>query len=216
MAIYNSPKMWSQHVEIHIINRGLHWSYIWYADSKFGLIIVQNILAWTLGRESGGKVRVKMQHYRDGWRSTNVLVNHMKDIHKVKDNQPLSAGCGQKCAFNILNGSEAGRGQNIPTIEESKKFWPTTNPNSTAQTGQHQKAVEDIPPQPHNTIPTWVEHNLQTVPTIPPGSLTDWTDLCQANGGGVAKVKGRECSPHTTSTGHANNAQLQKARPSIN
>ena len=27
---------------------------------------------------------------QDGWRSTNNLVNHMKDIHGVKGNQPLS------------------------------------------------------------------------------------------------------------------------------
>ena len=79
----------------------------------------------------------------------NNLVNHMKE---VKDNQPLSRplqGCGRKCAFNILNGLEAGRGQDTPTTAPSWAHSPRNfdqplevhNANSTAQPGHSDRAT---------------------------------------------------------------------------
>ena len=130
-------------------------------------------------------------------------------------------GCGSwswKCAFNILNGLEAGqegRGQNTPTTAPScfsrrpvlqeilTDHWKSTH---TAWTTRQWHSTTSPPPNP---LPTWVEqihiHTLshtnslsfnQTVTAIPPGSSTsstDWTGLeglCRANGGGVTKVKG--------------------------
>ena len=60
--------------------------------------------------------------------STNDLVNHMKDIHEVKDNQPLSfshvryRGVSRKCAFNILDCKGGAITHPHPVPPFSKKF----------------------------------------------------------------------------------------------
>ena len=97
--------------------------------------------------------------------STNDLLNHMKDIDKVKDIQPLSFNQVQVCIlYTQWTGS---RTQNTPSTappcssrrpilqeiltEAHRKS--TNTANSTAQPGQHQKAkndVDDIPPCHHS------------------------------------------------------------------
>ena len=111
---------------------------------------------------------VKMQDLRDGW-STNDLVNHMKDIHEVKETQPLSAGVWQLELHLIYSmdrklgrkgGARTHPQQHYPEARSPRNFdqphrKSTNNANSIAQPGQHQKAhndINDIPPHPHTTV----------------------------------------------------------------
>ena len=93
----------------------------------------------------------------DGWKSTNDLVNHIKDIQEVKDNQQLSdhdvrcrgaaarAGSVHLIICTQMTRSWAGgRDRTHPQQHHpaphrgqfSKKFWPTTSPPEVHK--QHQ------------------------------------------------------------------------------
>ena len=108
----------------------------------------------------------------------NYLVNHMKDIHEVKDNQPLNhVRCRGVAGSVHLTYSMDRKGGTRPHPQQhhpvphggpfSKKFPPTTrsppkvhNVNSTAQPGQHQKAhndIDGIPPHPHHNHTTHIQ-----------------------------------------------------------
>ena len=186
----------------------------------------------------------KVQHQRDGW-STNDLGNHMKDIHEVKDNQPLSfnhvrcRGVAARAGSVHLMDRKLCRVRTRPHQHHpvpqggpfSRKFWPTTRSPQTMPILEHSLVnTKRMSMTSHHThfLHGWSKstytqqlftHSLsssQTVPVIPPGSstsLTDWTGLevlCQANGGGMAKVKchlGARTLPLVP--------QLQKARPNL-
>ena len=130
----------------------------------------------------------------------------MKDIHEVKDTQPLSFNHGRCRGVAARAGSVhliysmdrklgwKGGARTPTTAPSCSSRMPilqeiltdhrksTNNAISTAQPGQHQKAHNDVPPQPRNPLPAWVEqiHNQQpsplpssqTVSAIPPGSST--------------------------------------------
>ena len=97
---------------------------------------------------------------------------------------------------------------------------PQTMPNSTARTGQHQKAhndVIDIPPhQPHNPLPVWVQQiHLHTINKLShTNSLSGLEGLCQANRGGVEKVKSNDERGHTHPYScHINGSRKQSIAP---
>ena len=129
----------------------------------------------------------------------------MKDIHEIKNNQPLSFNhvrCrGLAASVHLVYsmdwklGWKGARPQQHHRV--SKKFAsPQTMPIvrwSTPKGTQWRPTTS--PPQPHNPLPVWMEQvhlhriNLshtkslsssQTVPALPPGSstsLTGWTGL---------------------------------------
>ena len=116
----------------------------------------------------------KMQHYRDGWRSTNDLVNHTKDIHEIKDNQPLSfnhvhcRGVAARAGsvHTQWTGSWARRERPehahntiLKEAHSPRNFdRPPTGSPQTMPIVQHSPDIDDIPPpQPHNPLPAWVE-----------------------------------------------------------
>ena len=132
----------------------------------------------------------------------------------------------------LCTGSWAGREgpehTQRPILQEIlTDHWKSTN--STAQPGQHQKDIDDIPPHHHTThyLHLHTINNLshtdslsssQTVPAIPPTSLTDWTGLeglCEANGGGWQMVKGHTERGRAHPNKSTGNAQLQKSRPNL-
>ena len=96
--------------------------------------------------------------------STNDLVNH---IPATLIQSHLLQGCGRKCAFNILNGSEAGlegRGNHNSTIPEISTDHQKPMPIIQVNTKRH--TMTSMTFQPHNPLPVWMEqvpfNNLET------------------------------------------------------